>query len=493
MTWPSPQEFSEAIQNPKFCFDDPELKAGSPQSNAMGLPIPSSGNFATVYRMRCGAKEYAVRCFINYHPDQEKRYQKISDHLLKTQLKYMVPFEFQAKGMRVNGKFYPIVKMAWISGDRLDQYVYRHLNSPAKLLSLASEWLHMCRILRASKIGHGDLQHGNVLLANDQLKLIDYDGMFVPSLQGSKSHEVGHRNYQHPHRTGADFADFIDNFSAWVIYTSLLALSRDPQLWATTKAGDESLLFKQEDYKSPQSSAVLKALATHNDDLVREIAGFIGDLPCNGIAGVIPIDERFIAKLQKQNAGPGSSRPSWFSNNMSSMAVDGLLSCPLCQAKLVQKTAPVIGQLFLECSQAPRCIYRRDLQDEPLVTVTPSAPVPLQSLGFNPSATSAAGQTPQTAPSQSTQPVAPSATSTQVSIATTYSHPVSQPQAPVPAKGRRRKKATKNTVPVGIIVPDDSCSTCSFCGSLLHIAQITGGETFYICSDAPHCTYMYLF
>ncbi|QLQ08322.1 MAG: hypothetical protein HZY76_21580 [Anaerolineae bacterium] len=54
------------------------------------------------------------------------------------------------------------------------------------------------RNLQTHGIAHGDLQHGNVLVAADELRLIDYDGMYVPPLSGRESHEIGHRNYQHP-------------------------------------------------------------------------------------------------------------------------------------------------------------------------------------------------------------------------------------------------------------------------------------------------------
>ena len=41
MLWPQSQEYNEAIQNPKICFKDPELKAGQAVTNALGMPIPS--------------------------------------------------------------------------------------------------------------------------------------------------------------------------------------------------------------------------------------------------------------------------------------------------------------------------------------------------------------------------------------------------------------------------------------------------------------------
>jgi hypothetical protein len=53
-------------------------------------------------------------------------------------------------------------------------------------------------------MAHADLQHGNVLLVPTgnalALRLIDYDGMYVPALAGQRSGELGHPAYQHPQR-----------------------------------------------------------------------------------------------------------------------------------------------------------------------------------------------------------------------------------------------------------------------------------------------------
>ncbi|MBX9723714.1 MAG: hypothetical protein K2X81_20075, partial [Candidatus Obscuribacterales bacterium] len=62
MSWPSPQDYNEAIQNPHLCFSDEELRNGKAVLNALGLPQPNSGNFASVYRVRCDGKDWAVRC-----------------------------------------------------------------------------------------------------------------------------------------------------------------------------------------------------------------------------------------------------------------------------------------------------------------------------------------------------------------------------------------------------------------------------------------------
>ena len=53
-------------------------------------------------------------------------------------------------------------------------------------------------------MAHADLQHGNVILVpkGDQLalKLIDYDGMYVPALAGGLSGDVPSRQQGCTHR-----------------------------------------------------------------------------------------------------------------------------------------------------------------------------------------------------------------------------------------------------------------------------------------------------
>lgn len=126
--------------------------------------------------------------------------------------------------------------------------------------------------LQAAHISHGDLQHGNVLVVGDRLRLIDYDGMFVPALAGDMSREVGHRNYQHPARTEFDYGLYLDNFSAWVIYLSLVALSVHPELWSNHRGGDECLLFRKEDFLQPNSSALLRDINRSSNIQLRSLA-----------------------------------------------------------------------------------------------------------------------------------------------------------------------------------------------------------------------------
>ena len=115
-------------------------------------------------------------------------------------------------------------------------------------------------------MAHADLQHGNVILVPGRkdgalaIKLIDYDGMWVPALAGRDSGEVGHANYQHPQRLkeGTYSAD-VDRFPLLVVATALRGLMvAGRALWDQFDNGD-NLLFKESDLRNPRVRAGLGA------------------------------------------------------------------------------------------------------------------------------------------------------------------------------------------------------------------------------------------
>ncbi|MFN8564956.1 MAG: hypothetical protein U0703_25780 [Anaerolineae bacterium] len=254
------------------------MRGGKVITNRLGLPRPISGNFATVFEVETDNCKWAVRCFLREVTTQQQRYAAISAHLRQHPLPFMVNFEYLPEGIRVRGKWFPILKMDWTPGIRLDTYIEQHLNAPQQLRRLGERWLALCRSLRQAEIAHGDLQHGNILVTDeDAIKLIDYDGMIVPSVIGLANNEIGHRHYQHPTRTadkgitGQNFEN-VDNFSSTVIGLSLLALSVDTSLWKKTQAGEENLLFRAADFEAPEQSQALALLTRHGDPRVRAAA-----------------------------------------------------------------------------------------------------------------------------------------------------------------------------------------------------------------------------
>ncbi len=295
MSWPLSQDYNEAIQTPAGNFADPDLRRGEAATNALGIPMPYSGNFADVYQVRCpDGSRWAVKCFTREAPGLRERYAEISKHLRRANLPFMVDFTYLEQGIRVLGRWYPVLKMQWVEGLTLNQFVKQYADRPVTLEALLQTWTRMAKALRAAQIGHGDLQHGNVLLvpgpaANSlALKLIDYDGMWVPALAGTKSGEVGHPSYQHPQRIReGTYSIEVDRFPVLLIATALRALKAGGRgLWDRYDNGD-NLLFKETDLRAPQQSALMQELLHLGDaataallvPLFRSLSGGLASAP----------------------------------------------------------------------------------------------------------------------------------------------------------------------------------------------------------------------
>lgn len=292
MPWPTMTDYQEAIQNPHLCFNDSDLRQGSPALDSLGLPRPVTGGFASVYQMNCNGRKYAVRCFLRQYPDREQRYKIISSHLKQARLPFMVDFEFLAQGIKVGNLWYPILKMEWVEGDPLNRYIEKNINNPWIIQDLAEKFQKLTSVLRLSSISHGDLQHGNIFVVNGELKLIDYDGMYVPGLKNMSSQELGHRNYQHPSRTEKDFGPALDNFSAWVIYISLVALGTNKKLWQHTGDSEEYLLFHQKDFENPGASSILSALKQSQAGQLQTLVSLLLSLiPCTDLSQIPSLDQ----------------------------------------------------------------------------------------------------------------------------------------------------------------------------------------------------------
>ncbi|MEM3341421.1 MAG: HEAT repeat domain-containing protein, partial [Thermoplasmata archaeon] len=355
MAWPSLADYQDAIQNPSLCFRDSELRSGRPVLDMLGLPRPMTGNFASVYEFICPVKsekeagdkdrksdkekkeerktrkvkKYAVRCFLYNFPDQQKRYNAISMYLKKMvreKLPFLVDFEYQPEGILVHGEWYPVVKLEWIEGVHLSQFIEQCIfrGELGVLDNLAEEWVSLLRGLKKAGVSHGDLSHSNVLVSGvqipagagkkegisfEKLMLIDYDGMFVPPLEGLLSNETGHPAYQHPARTNLDFGQYIDNFAGLVIYVSLRALREKPELWKKYHTG-ENLLFTADDYRNPAGSEVFRELKQLKDrktlylvDIIEKaFSSRIRDVP--SLIDIVEID--FAEKISPSRIGAGT-------------------------------------------------------------------------------------------------------------------------------------------------------------------------------------------
>lgn len=271
--WPRKAEYQQAVRNPAGAFDDPELASAQPELESDGMPRVLSGGHAAVFLLKTDRGKVAVRCFLNQTVDRQSRYAAITKGLAALKTSGRSPFarfEYVQKGICVQGMWYPILKMDWTEGLLLCEYLHANWSNSAAVRAIADKWLSMSKLLRSARIAHGNLQPPNIFVGHE-IKLIDYDGVFVPSLQGRQSEELGSVDYQHPKRTHAHFGEYIDNFSDWVIYCSLVAISTDPRFCKFANFEQNQLLFRRADFVSPPAAEVFFRLKGHRSPELRTL------------------------------------------------------------------------------------------------------------------------------------------------------------------------------------------------------------------------------
>ncbi|MEU6477741.1 AarF/UbiB family protein [Streptomyces sp. NPDC047017] len=314
--FPTGAAYAEALQHTQLCFHHPELRGAQPELTKLGLPRAVSGAFASVFSLTSvtSGQRYAIKCFTRHVPDQELRYQAISSRLAQLNpaelsQPWNLGFEYLPDAISVGQDRYPVLKMDWVEGVTLSSWLDDNHSHRFAVERLADRFEALIRDLAAHEIAHGDLQHGNLLVASDDtLRLVDYDGMYVPALAGMSGTERGHRNYQSPLRGNDDFGATLDRFSAWVIFLSLKAIATDPALWnGLHDPSGEFLLLTEEDFKNPGGSTRLQALLAHPDRMVSGLAGQVRSFACQPLDVLPPLAPAVTRQQTATTAASGIS------------------------------------------------------------------------------------------------------------------------------------------------------------------------------------------
>jgi hypothetical protein len=262
MQWPKRKDYERALHTWQATLLDPELRAGQLLVDGAGNPIPrdGAGLYVCVYQVG----DWIVRCFhtnpeANTRPPEDiiERYQAISDFCAVNQARVsaLVPTIYLREGIQVGKNVVPVVKMRLLRGySTLGEFIMRHHTQSAVMAALADAWMALVTNLENAGIAHGDLDLTNVLVQDGsnplQLRLVDYDNMFVPALAGRPQNEGGHPPFQNPFIATRPFDVTMDRFSALVIYICLRALAFDPTLYGEYQADEGSrLLLDVPDYE----------------------------------------------------------------------------------------------------------------------------------------------------------------------------------------------------------------------------------------------------
>ena len=271
MNYPLISEYIEAISSAEDNFD--KLSNLRPVLDDYGNPIMSSGNFAVVFKMQDvnTGKFFAVKCFIKEQEGRSERYAKITEELQFVSSPYILHVQYIDSELFVNSancdeEEFPVLVMDWVDGQPLDAYLRENLDDEYVLQMLAYRFCNMGAWLLSQSFAHGDLKPDNILVRDDgTLVLVDYDGMYVPSMKGEKAYEIGSPDFRHPQRTADDFDEHIDDFSIASIALSLKAISFDSQLYHKYAAADR-LLFSTADYRDIGQSSALQAIVRLSSD-----------------------------------------------------------------------------------------------------------------------------------------------------------------------------------------------------------------------------------
>ncbi|MDE0085255.1 MAG: tetratricopeptide repeat protein [Candidatus Poribacteria bacterium] len=289
MHWPNRTEYTQAVRDyPHISIKDPKLKEGKPQFAKDGFLNSFNGGFSIVFPFDMTSQTYALRCWTQEVGNAEFRYKEISTYLKQVGLPYFVDFEYVPNGILVNGAKYPVTRMEWAKGKTLRDFIEQNIQDAHIFKNVASEFQKMVASLHKHQIAHGDLQDGNILLKRNgtdiNIKLIDYDSLYVPTLKGQPDQIIGLKEYQHPKRMLGggyvnDANEKVDYFSELVIFLSFLSLAEMPSLWSqfgNEKRVNNGLLFSKEDFENPNQSDIFKELENLSPE-IQQLAATLKD------------------------------------------------------------------------------------------------------------------------------------------------------------------------------------------------------------------------
>ena len=264
MQYPLISEYVRAIQDASDNLG--ELTHLVPVQDDHGEPYRSSGAFAVVFKMKDEqtGKCYALKCFTEEQEGRAEAYRQIADELEFVDSSYITSVKYLDKEIFVDSSCeedeFPVLLMDWIDGETMETYIEENYQDNYTMAMLCYRFCKMAAWLRTQSFSHGDIKPDNIIVRPDgSLTLVDYDGMFVPSMKGSQSPTIGTRDFSHPLRTVDDFDETIDDFSLASIALSLKAISMKSTLLDIYGASDR-LLFSESDYRNPSSSKAISAL-----------------------------------------------------------------------------------------------------------------------------------------------------------------------------------------------------------------------------------------
>jgi serine/threonine protein kinase len=279
--WPTQQDYDDAIKTDITrgsrikgltlrTYSADEAKAIG-ASFWKGRPYSDKGNIAVVYQLsEKGSQAFVFRVFTGSGSsigELQQRYTEISQLVKQWPNKWLVNVEWLSEGLMINGQWRPAVLMERVDGVDLDKWLQQNRTNAAKLDAIANELRRLAKDLEQHNVAHGDLSHRNLMVSTaGHLKLVDYDGVFLPSLSTVIPKESGVPGMQHPQRKiGSSYGLLMDRFSVLVLYATFLYIKLKPN--GLPKQCDDGLILLREHFLNPAGSPLDDMLQSPDPEL----------------------------------------------------------------------------------------------------------------------------------------------------------------------------------------------------------------------------------
>ena len=219
-------------------------------TNANGEPDYRVGNNSIIFRIHYQGADKMLKC---YTRDKRNLHRIYGPKCLQEELYIHSDY--------THGEWVDVILDDWIEGKSLHRAILDNRNDAATMRSLAQAFDRMALQLLDQEWAHGDLKPENIIVTSQgELRLIDFDAMFLPEFAGKQSEECGTAAFQHPARTIDYFNKSIDDYPIALISTALHALAADPTL-AEHYNIEDILLFDPKEILRGTSRAYTEVLS----------------------------------------------------------------------------------------------------------------------------------------------------------------------------------------------------------------------------------------
>ncbi len=260
---PTISRYIETVSEPAGFF---RTLAFECERDIYGNPKIMAGGNAAVFKVCIGGKPFALKCYTGNRTSTRTVYEAIPQ--LGGNLFYrsrFLPQEIYISGPN-GGEWYDAALTEWAEGHTLEFAIQKALrggkgNDPeGGLTALAANFDLLAGELLDAPWAHGDLKPENIIVTpSGHMRLIDYDAMFVPQLQGCVAEESGTPLYRHPRRDIHLFDRHIDDYPIALISATLHTLALDTELY--TGFGDtDCFIFRPADIPDGRSKGFRAAL-----------------------------------------------------------------------------------------------------------------------------------------------------------------------------------------------------------------------------------------